>query len=262
MPILIGGQNSGKTTFFQYLTPPDSQDPGTYPWVATIQQGIGYLKERPHALHAGWMVLLDECERYFKRQYTEELKNLVSVPVDRSARKFENERSFPRSFVLCGTANNADFLVDPTGNRRFMPIIVAGKVPSPEDPRIKIIDLDRLKADRDSIWAAAYRAYLDKPEHLFSSYELACINTYLEGFTTDNPTDLRMARILETKTSGIYQGVNYVTMSDLFLWLEIPLDRQASMQLAVSDSLKRLGYELRRVSIAGQVRRIWTKKTE
>jgi hypothetical protein len=262
MPILIGGQNSGKTTFFQYLTPPDSQDPGTYPWVATIQQGIGYLKERPHALHAGWMVLLDECERYFKRQYTEELKNLVSVPVDRSARKFENERSFPRSFVLCGTANNADFLVDPTGNRRFMPIIVAGKVPSPEDPRIRIIDLDRLKADRDSIWAAAYRAYLDKPEHLFSSYELACINTYMEGFTTDNPTDLRMARLLETRTSGIYQGVNYVTMSDLFLWLDIPLDRQASMQLAVSDSLKRLGHELRRVSIAGQVRRIWTRKTE
>jgi hypothetical protein len=27
MPILIGGQNSGKSTFFQYLTPPDARTP-------------------------------------------------------------------------------------------------------------------------------------------------------------------------------------------------------------------------------------------
>lgn len=259
MPILIGSQNSGKTNFFRYLTPPDVMDPGHYPWAPTIPQGMGYIKDRPHVLHAGWIVLLDEVERYFQRRFTEELKNLVSVSVDRSARKYENERSFPRSFVLAGTANNADFLVDPTGNRRFMPIIVAGKVPSPENHRIRIVDLDRLKVDRDAIWSAAYRAYMDRPIHLFSSSELAVMSTYLEGFTTDSPLDARLSRILDTHTSGIHGGQNYVTLSDVFLWLEIPIGQQGSMQLPVADAMKRLGWKMIRRRIAGPVRRIWIK---
>lgn len=40
-----------------------------------------------------------------------------------------------------------NFMVAPTGNRRFMPIRVPGKVPAPEDPTIRIIDLDRVKLD-------------------------------------------------------------------------------------------------------------------
>jgi hypothetical protein len=205
------------------------------------------------------MVVLDEVERYFQRRYTEELKNLVSVSVDRSARKYENERSFPRSFVLSGTANNGDFLVDPTGNRRFMPVVVRGKVPSPRNPDLLIIDLDRLKADRDSIWAAAYRRYLDNPVHLFSSDELAFMGPYLEGFIADSPADMRVARALETKTSGIYGGCNYVTLSDVFLWLDIPLANQGTMTIPISDALKRLGWKMVRRRIAGEIRRIWLK---
>ena len=100
---------------------------------------------------------MDEFERYSKRKYCEELKNLVSVSVDNSARKYENERPFPRSFVLAGATNSRDFLVDPTGNRRFMPILVNGVVSARENPDLRIIDLDRLKLERDSIWSAAYK---------------------------------------------------------------------------------------------------------
>ena len=54
-------------------------DPGHYPWVSTLQQGIGYIKDRPHVLHGGWLMIMDECERYFNRKDTEVLKNLVSA---------------------------------------------------------------------------------------------------------------------------------------------------------------------------------------
>lgn len=259
MPILIGGQNCGKSTFFQYLTPPDPSRPGNYPWSTTIQQGITYLKDKPHALHASWLVLLDEAERYFKRKYVEELKNLVSVSIDRSARKYENERNFYRSFVLCGATNNGDFLVDPTGNRRFMPIPIAGKVPSPQDARIKIIDLDRLKADRDAIWAAAYKAYLDGTPHTWSSYELSLMAPYLEGFAGDNPLDAKIDHLLGLRTSGVWKGQNYVLIADVMEWLEVPVAQQPSLQLAIADALKRLGYQLRRVRMGGPVRRIWIK---
>lgn len=257
MPILIGDQNSGKSTFFHYLTPPAFDDPGSYPWVSTIQQGIKTLKEKPHSLHAGWIVLLDEAERYFHRNYTEELKNLLSVSVDHSARKYENEKHFPRGFVLAGATNSNDFLVDSTGNRRFMPITVAGKVASPRNPKVKIIDLDRLKVDRDSIWAAAYQAYMDKPVHTFGSDELAVMADYLENFRGDNPLEHQVRQVMESHVSGVHQEEYYVVLSDLYKWLEIPLDRYPQVQKPVTAALKKLGWKLKRVSMGGQARRIW-----
>ena len=265
MPILVGSQNSGKSNFFRYITPPSLHDPGSYPWISTVQQGLSHLKEKPHVLHASWLVLLDEVERYFKRDYAEELKNLISVSVDRSAPKYQNERNFPRAFVLCGCANSNDFFVDPTGNRRFIPISVQGKIPSKENPNILTIDLDRLKADRDSIWSAAYQAYLDNPTHAFSSYELSQIKDYLDGFRYDNPIDAKLAVLLETRTSGIWDKHTYVTVADIHTWMDIPADRQLSMNRAITDSLKRMGYVMQRCRIGAgkgvpsRVMRIWLR---
>lgn len=259
MPILVGSQNCGKSTFLQYLTPPSPNDPGSYPWASTIQQGIRTLKEKPHLLHAGWLVVLDETERYFQRNYVEELKNLLSVPVDRSARKYENERNFPRAFVLCGATNSDDFFVDPTGNRRFMPVIVKGKIPSMENPKSLIIDLDRIKRDRDSIWAAAYAAYLDQPIHNFSSDELAQLKEYQDNFCTDNPFEGRVRAALSIRHSGVHQGQSYVTLSDLYDWLEIPVDRHRNVAIPITDSLKGMGYILKRARIGGEVRRMWLR---
>lgn len=257
MPILVGSQNSGKSNFFQYLTPPSHADPGIYPWTSTIQQDLGYIKNKPHVLHAGWIVVLDEVERFFKRSSTEELKNLISVATDRSARKYENDRAFRRSFVLGGATNSADFLVDPTGNRRFMPINVTGVVAAPEDPSIRIIDLDRLRSDRDSIWAAAVQSYLAGEPRLFSSHELSFVREYVEQFSSDSPLDSRLTKELSLKVSGVYQGRNYVTLGDVFTWLEIPLAQARSSTQEVTDCLKRLGWTSKSVRIAGRVTRLW-----
>lgn len=262
MPILIGPQNCGKSNFFQYATPPDHTGEGSYPWCSTIQQGIRYLKDKPHALHAGWIVVLDEVERYFKRQYVEELKNIVSVSVDRSARKYENEREFPRSFVLAGAANSEDFLQDPTGNRRFMPIRVAGVLRSGDDPRTKIIDLDRVKRDRDAIWSAAYKAYLEGRTHTWTSHEIASIGDYLESFGTESPLDQQIQRLLKTRYSGYWRGLTYVSLMDMCDWLNIPVQARPSMQQVVSDTLKRLGLVSKQVSIEGSVRRIWMERSK
>lgn len=260
MPILIGDQNCGKTTFFQYLTPQSLLD-GTYPWVTTMQQGIEYLKEKPHALHSGFIVVMDEFERYTKRKYVEELKNLVSVSVDRSARKYENEKSYPRSFVLAGATNNTDFLVDPSGNRRFLPIIVEGKVASKENPNIKIIDLDRLKRDRNSIWAAAYAHYCDQPVHVFTSNELNHVSDFTDSFTRDNPIDAKVIECVQNNTTGYTNdGSSYVTLHDIYNWLEIPITQHRQMSQDIIDCLKRMDYKNKKIKKNGKQMRVWIKK--
>lgn len=256
MPILVGPQNVGKSNFFQYLTPPQPLT-NVYPWCPTIQQGISYLKERPHALHGGWIINLDEVERFFRRQYTEEFKNLVTVAVDRSRRLYENERLFQRAFVLVGCTNNTTFMVDPTGNRRFMAVNVSGKVPSPQDPKVKIVDLDRVKEDRMRIWAAAQQAYLDAPVYEFSSYEISHLQDYLSTFTVDSPLTGALQDALARNSSFIHNGRPAYVMSDIFRWLEIPLSVTQSSNNGVADELKRLGYVNIRARVQGRIVRFW-----
>lgn len=259
MPILVGSQGSGKTTFLQHLTPPDQANSLRFPFFNTVQQGVTYLKDRPHVLHCGWIVCFDEMERLFKRQYTEELKNLISVPVDRSAPKYQNERNFPRSFVLCGATNSYSFLQDPTGNRRFMPVMVSGKIPSPRDTRLKRIDLEGFKAEREALWSAAFAAYQRGEQHLFDSYELSTIDDYMDAFFEDNPLESQIDRLLEDRFSGTYQNQYYVTLFDLFKWMDVPITMQAAMTRQVTDVLKRRGWTLRRVSIRKKISRIWVR---
>ena len=254
MPVFIGSQNCGKSSFFSYITPPDYSDDEMYPWATTVQQSIEYLKDRPHALHQGWIVLMDEFERYSKRKYCEELKNLVSVSVDNSARKYENERPFPRSFVLAGATNSRDFLVDPTGNRRFMPILVNGVVAARENPDLRIIDLDRLKLERDSIWSAAYKAFLDGEAHVFSSYEISCIDETINGFTRDTPVygavvealDRGLRRADSSSLLRMTRGKTprqCIVLNSLFDEMHVSVDRHSNMNIPVTDVLKQLGFK-------------------
>lgn len=254
MPVFVGEQNVGKSAFLRYIAPPQHSGP---PWSTTVQQGITYLKDRPHVLHAGWIVVLDEIERYFQRKYVEELKNLISTSSDYSAKKYQNETVYPRSFVLAGATNTRDFLVDPTGNRRFLPIIVHGKVPSPEDARVKIIDLDRLQRDRDAIWAAAYQAYLAGDPWTFSSHELALVNAYIDGFTHDNAIGPMVSRVLGLHTTGYVKGRRYVLLAEVMQQMGVDVSQFRNMQTAVSDEMKRLGWEPRKATIMGKVTRVW-----
>jgi hypothetical protein len=255
MPVLVGSQNVGKSAFLRYLTPEQTTGPH---WSTTVQQGISHVKDRPHILHAGWIVVLDEVERYFQRRYVEELKNLVSTRADYSAKKYENEAHYPRSFVLAGATNNSDFLVDPTGNRRFLPIIVHGKVPAPENKLISIIDLDRLQADRDSIWAAALQAYMAGRPWIFTSSELAEIERYIEGFGQESTVGQVAARVIETFRTGYYRGRGYVLLTQVLEQMRTDIKDFSRLQGEVIDEMKRLGWENKRVRLsAGKVTRIW-----
>lgn len=253
MPILVGSQACGKSSFLKYIVPPmDERVP--YPWATTIQQDLALLANKPHKLHAGWIVILDECERYFDKRHVERLKNLISTSVDRSDLKYRNEASFPRSFVLAGACNSADFLTDPTGNRRFMPIPIVGI--KRQEGRLQI-DLDRVKRDRNRIWSAAYQAWQDNPVHTFDSAEIAEAQEFIATFQVDNPLESKILSLTRCKISGSRRNrkdgeeQNYWCVGDILDWMDIPKPQQPSMTMHVTEVLKRYSFQRVRVMRPG-----------
>ena len=72
----------------------------------------------------------------------ESVKSFLTQTHEKWTPKFkEFETTFPRRLVFFGTTNQDEFLADPTGNRRFLPI------------RIGTIDVDKIAADRNLLWA-------------------------------------------------------------------------------------------------------------
>ncbi len=55
----------------------------------------------------------------------------------------EHETRFPRRLLLIGTTNKDEFLSDPTGDRRWLPL------------RVQLGQIDLLERDRDQLWAEA-----------------------------------------------------------------------------------------------------------
>ena len=127
-----------------------------------------------------------------------------------------------------------------------MPIRVLGKVPAPEDPEVRIIDLDRIKLERDHIWAAAYQAYLDGQPHEFSSYELTKVDTVHQAHTVDTPLEGALRHVLSRQVSFVKDDKAGYLMSDIFDWLELGVDRGTAMSSQVTDELHHLDYESER----------------
>ena len=77
------------------------------------------------------------------------VKNWISLQEDRMRKPYARSiESFPRQFIFAGTTNETEYLKDATGNRRFWSLTVT-----------KAIDIDKLNAVKDQLWAEAVHEY-------------------------------------------------------------------------------------------------------
>ena len=97
-----------------------------------------------------WIEEWGEVERVFSKRQAGEIKAFLSRSTDTYREPYgRSAREYKRHSIIVATVNQAQFLVDSTGNRRYW------IVPTP----IPAIDLEMLRKERNGIWAAAVAAY-------------------------------------------------------------------------------------------------------
>lgn len=137
LPVIDGPQGCGKSSALRVLAVED----GWFTDLADVTLGT-------------WIVEVAELESFRESAEDEEkdresaprrapsaLKAFLARTHDKA--RLAHQRDVPRSFVVVGTTSAADYLVDSTGNRRFVTV------------HVQRFDLERLRAIRDQLWAEA-----------------------------------------------------------------------------------------------------------
>ena len=171
IPIFIGQQGSGKSQLLRELVPKEL--------FAEMTVSMDVLMKEIYRLHVSWLIELPEVDNYFQVKNIENFKNLITTRVDETRMPYQSlPVSLARSFVMAGTSNRSEFLVDPTGNRRFIPLELGDGFETP---------WRELPAIRDSIWKRAMQEYEAGQQWEITTGELAEMAGYIQQFSIVDP---------------------------------------------------------------------------
>lgn len=155
---LVGDQGCGKSTFASKLGGPWFSD--------TFMTVTG--KEAFEQVQGAWVIEMAELSGT-KKAGIESVKHFISKQEDTFRPAYaRTSETFRRQCIFIATTNKKDFLRDPTGNRRFMPVDM--------DVRNAVLSVfdDLTPEEVDQIWAEAMKYYKDG-ESLFLSKEAEAI---------------------------------------------------------------------------------------
>ena len=185
-------------------------------------------KDKYAQLEGVWVYELSEMDA-MRRADARALKAFVSSQADKYRPPYgRNTQEVPRSTVFIGTTNDDEFLVDPTGSRRYW-VVEVGQC-SPE----------ALEADREQLWAeAAHYARQGERWHLPAHLDLE----RAEGAEKYTPVDSWESAIAEWVI-----GQDGFTLDDV--WRKaLGNDRSSASRMddmRMATIVRRLGFDKRR----------------
>jgi hypothetical protein len=170
------------------------------------------------AMQGRWIIEMAELDA-MRRQDVSSLKAFLARTEDRARMAYARmPRDFPRRCVFVGTTNDAGYLRDRTGNRRFFPVAVTK------------IDRAAILRDRNQLWAEAYAAWLANPTeealmfppHLYDDAAAQQeermapdpLEIVLEEFFAKQP-DLRRVTTSKLAWDALHKSMNALRPGDL-----------------------------------------------
>ena len=216
--VLIGEQGAYKTTWFNYLLPPELKQ---YFYTKTNANRMS--KDDLLTLAQYGLVCCEELDT-MRPSELNQLKAAVTMSsIDERAAyaRYHEHRKHIASF--CGTGNNTQFLSDPTGNRRWLPFEVESIVSPREHP-----------FNYEGIYAQALALYKSGFLYWFTKDEIQELNRHNKQFETPRlehelvdlyfrkPTVnelgefMSVARALQIISNGISQKLSAVNVGRAF----------------------------------------------
>lgn len=144
--VLNGAQGTGKTSFFRLFALEES-------WFAEGACVKDYDKDTTRRIVTKWISELGEVESTLKSDVSA-LKAFVSASVDEYRLPYaKGDTISPRHTSLCATCNSTQYLIDPTGNRRWWSVPITQK-----------LDYAAIEAfPREQMWAQVYATVAPLP---------------------------------------------------------------------------------------------------
>lgn len=246
MLVLEGEQGRGKTGAVRELF--GSQ------WYAEANESPSS-KDFYQALRGRWCVEIGEMDSFSKADVTK-VKQAITSRFDTYRPSYGRvARSFRRENVFVGTTNETEYLRDPTGGRRFLPVAV-GKV-----------DIAAIREERDQLWAEA--VVLFRMGFAWWTLPDEAVKHQDERFMEDSWQE-PIQRWLDGKASvGTYEPgsaqavggapVQSTTTTELLIRaLCIDIGKHGRPeQMRVAAVMKRLGWRHARNTVEGERTRMW-----
>ena len=187
--IFVGEQGIYKTTWFNYVLPPELRS-----YFYTKTNAGRMTKDDLLTLAQYGLVCYEELDTMSPRELNQ-LKSAVTMPsVDERAAyaHFAEHRKHIASF--CGTGNNTLFLSDPTGNRRWLPFEVE-RIDSPREQPFNY----------EGIYSQAYALYQEGFRFWFSREEILRLARHNRQFETPR-LEYELASLYFTHPTGAKPG--------------------------------------------------------
>ena len=243
--VLIGEQGSYKTTWFNYLLPPELSN---YFYTKTNAQRMG--RDDLLTLAQYGLVCCEELDT-MRPSELNQLKAAVTMPsIDERAAyaHFHEHRKHIASF--CGTGNNAQFLSDPTGNRRWLPF----EVESIESPREHPFDYEGIYSQAYALYRKGFRFWFSRDEILGlaihnKQFETPRLEHELVQLYFRRPADrepgefVSVALALQMVGAGITQKLSSVLLGRAFM--ELGFERRTCRNVRGYIVVRRSAEEMR-----------------
>ena len=199
VPILEGAQGKRKSTFFMTLA---------RHWFAELEGDFHDKKAMVEQMQGAWIIEMPELQGFSKAEVTT-IKGFISRQKDKVRLSYEKRAAeFFRQCIFGGTTNEDEYLRDASGGRRFWPVACM----------INEIDIARLQANVDQIWAEAlvmYRQWRDRHP-----------NAQLPLYMKNESSAMQAKALQESRRQG---GADEVVAGQIEDWLSMPIGSELGL---------------------------------
>lgn len=223
-----GEQGRGKSRFFKYLCPAELAD-----YMFTGELDLKQKKDAHWKLAEYWLVNIEEQLLQLNKYDHNAMKTLISLPEIKGRRPYaEFDTQATRIANIMASTNDAAFLTDPTGSRRFICILA-----------LAFLEKDYRKINIDDVWSEAVTIFKKGDfEYWMNNDEINEMNDYNFRFQVVSQ-ELEYISLYVTAPTKQEPATHAIPATILRDFITAETGNKTLREVAIGRALKQIGCE-------------------